>query len=108
MKVSTTSGAMNSAEPTGVKRTGVLVGVAGLTTMLLRSKSHILTGITWRRERGREKGGRGGGKEGERGREKGGERGREREREEMTVHSCSSRLPPPVPDLYRCRARSVA
>ena len=45
MNVSTTSGAMNSAEPTGVKRMGVLVGVAGLTTILLRSKSHILTGV---------------------------------------------------------------
>ena len=45
MNVSTTSGAMNSAEPTGVKRIGVLVGVAGLTTILLRSKSHILTGV---------------------------------------------------------------
>ena len=30
MNVSTTSGAMNSAEPTGVNRTGVLVGVAGV------------------------------------------------------------------------------
>ena len=51
MKVSTTSGAMNSAEPTGVLSIGVVVGVGPpldlLITMLLRSKSHILIGTTW-------------------------------------------------------------
>ena len=46
--VSTTSGAMNSAEPTGVRRVGVVeLGVREVeAAILLRSKSQIFTGMT--------------------------------------------------------------
>ena len=47
MKASTTSGAMNSAEPTGVKRAGVEIGEENWELNLIpepRSKSQILTG----------------------------------------------------------------
>ena len=39
---------MYSAEPTGVERMGVVVGVWLLLTILLRSKSQIRTGVTWK------------------------------------------------------------
>lgn len=49
MNVSTTSGAMYSADPTGVWSIGVVVGVCPPTIplQLLKSKSHIRTGTTY-------------------------------------------------------------
>lgn len=49
VNVSTTSGAMYSAEPTGVSRMGVVMGVCAVDgAMLAKSKSHIQTGVTYR------------------------------------------------------------
>ena len=92
VNVPTTSGAMYSAEPTGVRRTGVgvVVGVvAGVWTVdgviLAKSKSHMQRGVTFTSEREegerwkeRGEGGRGG-REGGRmiGRERVGVGGRE-------------------------------
>ena len=50
MNASTTSGAMNSAEPTGVSKAGVEIGEVNCELNLMpepRSKSHILTGQSW-------------------------------------------------------------